>query len=331
MPNEKPEDVIDDLNPAIKEQEEFDEVFDKIMSDDDPSVKDPTPADGEGKSASGEADGEGTKDPNNDDPTPGEGDDPTAGEGDPVPELDTTKPSEDVVYWMTRATTAEEALAKEVQRTKSWSGRIKAANDAREKAEKELADAMSHKVKDLDPNATDDEQMLEAFPELKPLFNKLQAKIDSQSEEISSLKTAKEPEPNADDLDPEPIATPAAPAAPAATPTKSPREIITGAHPDFDDIMTSGKLEPWIAVQPAHIKPRLEEIYHRGTGEQVAGMITTFKKSVGWKSPAAASDEDERKKKLEAMKEVDGSTGSGPPAPGPDKDDFDGTAKEIGL
>lgn len=337
MPDEKkPEDVINDLDQNAKDQREFEEVFDEIF-DEDMEEREPAAApkpDGENED---EAHGEGTKDP---DPT----NDPDAVEGKPSdaskddPNEDTTDADSDVSFWMSRARQLEQDLSKEQQKTKSWNGRIEAANKRAKEAEervKELEAKIQNGETPDGPTPDSDSsvaKVLEDFPEIKPLVDSLQKQIASQQVVIDSLKQPRTDGPNPDDgaaeNTPDTSTGQDTPQADESAQTSA-RATILSAHPDMDRVLASGKLEPWIAKQPAYLRSSLQRIYDRGTPDEVVSMVTTFKKESGWKQPGT-SDTDTKKKKLDSMKQVN-SEGSGPPSPGPNKDDFDGTAKEIGL
>jgi pyruvate dehydrogenase E2 component (dihydrolipoamide acetyltransferase) len=72
---------------------------------------------------------------------------------------------------------------------------------------------------------------------------------------------------------------------PAATHTTYTQ--LKGMVSDYDDVRDPC-LE-WAAKQPAALKAAYQDIADRGTPEDVAAMIETFRKATGWKKPTSAA------------------------------------------
>jgi hypothetical protein len=108
---------------------------------------------------------------------------------------------------------------------------------------------------------------------------------------------------------------------------------IRKSHPDLDEMVNTGVLRTWINQQADYMRPHLDLIYQSGTTDQVIDMVKRFKEASGWKSQLDTQGADKRtaqQKKLDSLKEVNSESGGAPPE-GPDKNDYDGAAKEAGL
>ena len=229
--------------------------------------------------------------------------------------------------WQSKAEQLEAELAKEKQRTASWDGRIKAANEKSKKLEEQVAILVKEREKKLSAKTAkqdlDDKEKMELFkenfPELADFADILERRMAGFSDPAK--------------VKPEPEATPDEPAAPAKAEEKptgpSPHYLaITKVHPDIDEVVGSGKLLSWINQQADYIRPHLSEVYNGGTADQVISVVSEFKNKTGWVS--SVSKPNPKQDKLNSMVEAEGES-PGPKSDGPDKNDFLGTAKEIGL
>lgn len=330
MPDDKTPGV--DLDTYQKEKDEFEDEFNKILEDE----SDDKSGDDKDKDKSTDKAGEATGDPEKDSKSTDKTSDlskQTSGLGQPPAATEPVEDDKDT-DWKARALEAESKLkdleaelAKEVQKTKSWNGRITAAN----KRVKELEDELA-KVKADRPTREqlDREGKIAKFKDDFPEFTEF---VDAMQQQIDEKTTpAKvEPEPTAADADDQTVD-------PVDNTNDNdngdePTEhytTITEAHPDIDEILNTGVLMTWIRKQNKLVQPHLENLFQKGSAEQLIEMVNQFKEQTGWKSQLDTGEDEERQKKLDALKAVD-SDGSGPPAGAPDKNDYHGAAKEAGL
>jgi hypothetical protein len=329
-----------DLDQYKKEKDEFSSAMDEVFSEDNKDKSDEEIIkDMDAKTADADKGGDGIsqtdpivpadmppaeEDPN--DTPPADGQEP---EKDPEPatpavvEPTSTDPVEQV-----KLLTAE--LAKEKQKTSSWAGRITAANtkvkelDIKVATLENAATTADNKVSNETDNATIDKFRAD-FPEMGDMFDIMQKRIDTK-QSTTTVKADSEPTP----------ATPNAdiPAGEAEVDNNSGHmAAIRKVHPDLSEMVNTGILLTWINKQPDYIQPTLEAIYRKGTSDKVIKMVTNFKSETGWKSQldtageAAAGTKDG---KLNSMLAVN-SSGGGPPAGAPDKNDYAQGAKDAGL
>lgn len=317
-----------------KEEEDFDTVFDNIVDKSDEDRK----AYAEKISESDDVSGDTPKDqtPESDaDKKPKE--DPVKSDSaGQTPESDTSAglTQDD---WKAKAEQLESELQKERQRTSSWDGRIKAANNKVKKLEAEVEKLRGQLDDQLSNKKTEEEEsdqevmekFKETFPELVDVISIFEKKLN-----VATANQAKDPEPSTteDDLDPEP--------ANSDDNTNSDKSAVCDmvevrkAHSDVDEAVSSGKIEAWINTQPDYIKPSLENVYYGangyGTTQQVIHLLNNFKNQTGWES-SHKKQEDDKSAKLKGMIESEGDSGGPVDKAGPDKNDFDAAAKEAGL
>jgi hypothetical protein len=231
-----------------------------------------------------------------------------------------TAASSDGDDWQKKAETVEAELKKERQKTASWGGRITKANTRVTELEAEVKKVTEANTSAPSSTDSDDDVLDELkndFPELSGAFDVLQKRIDD-IKEGSEAKVVDDP-PASPDVDVEPN-----------KPTTH-LDDIRKVHKDLDEMVGTGVLKTWINQQADYIRPHLDKIYNEGNVTQVIDMVKRFKDTTGWKSQLANPEEEKKKaqkKKLDDLKEVN-SEGGGPPAEGPDKQDFDGAAKEA--
>ena len=332
-----PEKGIVEPNQLEKDQEDFASAFGEIVDKTDEEIKEE-----EAKKAQ-EADGAGdaTKDQSNDaDNSQASTDDTTDDESASQQKAAATDTT-DNTDWKAEAEKFESELKKERQRTSSWEGRIRVANEKAKKLEAEIVELR----KKLDDKATakaneddqSDEEVMskfkETFPELVEVLDIYQKKIDK----LQSAAPAKtEPEPVVPDTttdDTQSKDDEAEQARNAAA--QEHRSAIVSAHPEIDEIVGSGILLTWINQQPDYIRPHLEDVYYgkdgKGSSQQVVAMITEFKNKTGWKSQLVSGKNKDKSDKLKSMEEVDSTSGGPVDKTGPDKNDFDQGAKDAGL
>ena len=234
--------------------------------------------------------------------------------------------------WQKKYVELEEELKKEKQRTASWDGRIKAANEKSKKLEEQVAILLKEReekqaAKTAEQDMSDKEKMdlfRENFPELADFADIMERKMSAMKPTSNAPAKDPSPEPDPSTADTEPKARDdVRPDGPTPHYLK-----ITKVHPELDEIVASGKLLSWINTQPDYIRPHLSKVYNRGTADEVISVITEFKNKTGWKSDVVAANP--KQDKLNSMLESEGES-PGPKAEGPDKNDFLGAAKEIGL
>jgi hypothetical protein len=321
------------LNDRASEQQEFEDVFEDILGKTDEEIEESLRKEKE-KEALGEA-GDATKDPKNGDSgteyafgkeQKPDAKDPEAGVATKPTSPDTSGQETD---WQKKALEAEDELKKERQRTASWDGRIKAANEKTKTLEAQVATLLADKTdqvkaKTAAQDLSDKEKMelfKDNFPELHDFADILQRKMDS-IKPVEELFPAKV----------DPITDPVVEEDPKTTPAGESSEhykSMTKVHPDLDEMVNTGVLLTWINGQPEYIRSHLQAVYNKGNAEDVIKMATEFKRSTGWKS-GINQVEKIKQDKLDSMRETQSQSG-GPKAEAPDKNDFAAAAKEAGL
>lgn len=252
--------------------------------------------------------------------------DPEPKEADPViPDTSTTE----VSVLQAKVDELESELKKEHQRTASWDGRIKAANQRVKELEAENLSLREAKptVKS-DEDASDQEvmdQFLTTFPEFTDVLGIFQKKIDAKSAANTPAKATVTYDPDAplDDVEPEvkPVKVVA---------QEEHMSQIRKAHPAIDEMVSTGVMKTWINKQPDFISSHLMNIYKTGNADDIIKMTTEFLNKTKWKSSLSDPGEKAKQDKLESMIESEGQS-PGPKTGGPDKNDFDQGAKDAGL
>jgi hypothetical protein len=171
----------------------------------------------------------------------------------------------------------------ELQRTKSWDGRLSAKD--REvnalKEELERVRLLAQAKADADPNDdTDDASVtafLEEFPELAAPIQKMIEKVTRQH----GKKVADDITSNVDRR--------LAPIAQTVQETTVAKHVSTirAAHNDFEALVQGEDLQTWINEQPKYMQPALRDVYERGYAEDVVDMLTQYKDSRGLTSQVA--------------------------------------------
>jgi hypothetical protein len=321
-----------ELEKVAEAQKEFDDAINDIMDKTDEEIKEAEEARAKESDGTGESTGDQTTEAGT---VPGTTEDPQKKanlEPDPSQMAGT---GVDVSAMQAEVEQLKSELQKEKQRTASWDGRIRAANDKVKSLEAEnakLTEQLSTKVatEDNEQEQSDQEVMdkfKSTFPELVDVVNILEKKIKVTS---TTAKSEVKPEVTPD-------TTEQVPAADATNTTESTAsntehyDATRKAHPDLDEAVNTGVLLTWINTQPDYIRPYLESVYYgkngNGSSQQVIDMVTEFKSKSGWKSQIKSGDKA-KDDKLKSMLESEGGS-AGAKTDGPDKNDFAGAAKEA--
>jgi hypothetical protein len=238
--------------------------------------------------------------------------------------------SDGTIDWQSRAEEAEAELKKERQKTSSWDGRIKAANQKAKDLAAENEQLKQQLAQQPDPDAESDKEVLDRF---RSDFPELAEVVDVLDKRISGQKQAPAKVPD-DVLDSDDEGSSGDSTATDESATgKSHMETVNEAHPDLPEMVNSGVLLTWIQKQKPFMRPHLEDIYYKGNAKSVIDLCSQFKESTGWKSQLTNQNSDKAKtkqQKLDAMKEVSSESG-GAPTDGPDMQNFDQGASDAGL
>jgi hypothetical protein len=201
----------------------------------------------------------------------------------------------------------------EAQKTKSWEGRIRKANQLKAEAEEELA-RLREEIQQLRqstekpaPPADDqgqlDEETLSAFVKE---FPDLHAPLLSLVRKEAKALVAKE----MGDIKPTVQQIKQTEAERAAAAKESAVEehfkAIRSTHSDFDTLVGNGTLRKWIDGKPAIFQESLNRIAEKGTAEEVVEMFNQLKADLGMTSPHTPNTGGKRDK-LKSMVAVRGS------------------------
>ena len=320
-----------ELQKRADAQKEFDDALNDIMDKTDEEIQEIE----EARLKESDGAGELTKDQTTD---TGTVDDPivdpqlTKSDTAPDPTQSAVQGVPEVAALQSEIESLKTKLSKEKQRTSSWDGRIRASNDkvkSLEAKNAELTEQLSTKA-DKEVNEQDEtdqdvmDKFKETFPELVEVVNILEKKIVA----TTPAKAKEEPE---TDVKPD-TAKPAEAAEESKTASSEHYDTTRSAHPDMDEAVQSGIVLTWINRQPELERRKLEDVYYgngdNGTSAQVIDMITNFKKATGWKSALALPADTAKQNKLNSMLESEGQS-TGAKTDGPDKNDFNGAAKEA--
>jgi len=244
-------------------------------------------------------------------------------------EGETPTPEGDDVDW-------KALFEKEKQKTSSWNGRIRKANERTEDAEKKLTDTLQRievlekqlqeksdkpqketlpEDKDISSDDADLTSFFEEYPDLEKPLKKL---VRLEAEAIAEDRLSKIA-PRVDQL------------------AESSKEegmrrhfqMIEDAHSDYKKIVDDGYLQRWIDSQPTFLKDSLERVRTQGNAKEVIEMLDSFKRTTGWKVPSTTPKKREpNPSKVDALLAVEGNTG-GPPKGQPDSNDFDAAWDEV--
>jgi len=244
-----------------------------------------------------------------------------APEGDPTDEESGSEQADDP----SGETDYKTLYEKEAQRTKSWEGRIKAANKRAEEAERkakelEAGKSVAEKAVSAPAQAAEDEDLKNFFadyPELEKPFNKLvtlkgeaiarkivQEEIQKIAPQITAIKVTQESEIERQHF-----------------------SAIETAHPDYKGIVERGELDSWIQTQPSFIRNAMIAVTQKGSTEEVIELFDNFKKSNHKKNPTPPSSQNPKSKKAEDLAAVPASRR--PIPKGKSNDDYDSAWEEA--
>ena len=258
------------------EEKEFDEAFDDIFDEKNPEAKnkdpeqDPKPKD--------PADDKSDNPPEPE--TPPAAADPSAtppaasGSDEPPAQADPGKQQQDPDY--------KALYEKEQQRTKSWEGRITAANRKAEEAEariklleEELA-ALRTVDTPADPEASpieeDEEykQFQQDFPDVAgPVEQLVKAEVGKVKEKLTKKEKEEQKKQEEDEEEARKQFI------------KEHFDTIGKSHPDYQEIFDNPKLPTWIEEQPPIVRAGLQAVVQHGTAEEVIALIDDFKEFLG--------------------------------------------------
>jgi hypothetical protein len=265
-----PETVKEEQNKEVKEttaQEEFDAAW----NENEPKEKDsevppvpPVPKADEGKDTETQPGSEPKEDPV------------------PPPKKETDAPKvEDLLS----------ELERERQKTRSWNGRIQAANKRAKELEEELLKLKEGqaKTKEETPKETpaadkEEDEALTSFkndfpdlpkpiialvkreilPMVRDLIKAELSKVGAVAEEVKSIKEKIEVDTEAEHY-----------------------ALITKAHPEWREIVSSGDLDKFIESQPSYVRKALEQVRDEGVTEEVIDMFSQYK---AWKNPTKPNE-----------------------------------------
>lgn len=226
---------------------------------------------------------------------------------------------------------------KELQRTKSWEGRITAANQKAKEAEERIAlleqeltalrnvddageEPATGQKEGEDPTAGDEElqEFSKEFPDIAKPVEKLVKKAVGKVEKTLKKKEDEDAKEAYDAM------------------VKEHFDKIGEAHPDFRDVFGDQKITEWIDSKPPHIAVGLRVVVKQGTADEVIAMLDNFKEETaeGEKDPEGESPDpktpaDSKKKELEKMVAVDPSSTTPKTTAGVNKNDFDSAWDEA--
>lgn len=214
---------------------------------------------------------------------------------------------------------------REVQRTKSWGGRLRKADqiikDLQTQLEQHQAKVGQPKEGGQAPGAQGGSHELEAFikefPELeRPIRQLIQQEVSTSVEQVLGQVDQRY-----------------APVVQAVQQVSSSahERAIAEAHPDYRDLATSGVVLRWIENQPPYIAESLRRVYDGGTTADVIDMLHRFKRATGFAAPKPQSNpavSSRKQQKMQALSAVPGSSSS-PPKPQKKSEDFDSAWEEA--
>ena len=180
---------------------------------------------------------------------------------------------------------------KEVQRTKSWDGRL----SAKERELQELRQRMAQmegqinqaaSVQSPTQDQTDDiddsvKQFLEEFPELATPIQKMIDKAAARHGRTVAQDVTNQFEQRLERTL-KPIATTV-----HETAVERHMNSIRSAHSDFEEIVKSGDLQTWINEQPHFVAPALQQVYDQGQTQDVIDLLAQYKSARGRVSQVA--------------------------------------------
>ena len=256
---EEEEEVKPEVDETKEKVDEFDTAFDDAVEGKPQTLEadpDPDPKLSETKD-----------DPPVDPPMDPPVDDPLSPKGDVEPPQDPPV--------KTREEELEEELERGRQKMATWEGRIRAANEKAEEAQREVEALRQAKEKKDDLPDDDEEKALkefeEEFPELiQPVITLVKKELLPIIGQMISDRLG--------DIEPEVTLIKKKMKTDS---TEAHFKAIADKHSDWKQIVKSGALDKWIDSQPSYIKSALTEVKAGGGTEEVVDMFTQYKQSTG--------------------------------------------------
>ena len=192
---------------------------------------------------------------------------------------------------------------KEVQRTKSWDGRLSAKDRELQELRQQMA-TMEQRINTAAQSPQTQEQadeldesvksFLEEFPELaKPIQKMIDKAAARYGRTVADDVTQRFEQRLETTL--KPIATTV-----QETTVERHLNTIKSAHNDFEDIVRSGALKEWIDTQPRYMIPALQAVYDRGQAQDVVDLISQYKAAT--QRQAAPQQETQQRKPAAAVR-----------------------------
>lgn len=207
----------------------------------------------------------------------GEGEDQARHNDEPPAQADRaegTKPTDSNTN-TTNDTDYKQLYEQELQRTKSWDGRLSAKDRelATLRQELEAIKAKSAETKETEDPTTDEaiDAFLKEFPELAaPIQKMIEKATKTRSKELVTDIEGR-------------IESKIKPIAQTVQETTVEKHIsaIRSVHADFDEIVQSGNLQTWINEQPGYMQSALQAVYDQGTTKDVIDLIAQYKSATG--------------------------------------------------
>lgn len=188
---------------------------------------------------------------------------------------------------------------KEVQKTKSWEGRISAANKAREEAEKKLKEkeAPTPAKEAILPDGDADKILAEFGEEYPTLVEPIKALASKIAGQIIADKLSK--------FEPAIAKVETLQKTIAESDNDKHFSAIREKHADYETIFNSGKLVDWVSKQPEILQPRYHEIIEHGNAKEVIGLFDAYKRGSNptepKPEPSAQPKPSEKARKLMAV------------------------------
>jgi hypothetical protein len=230
-------------------------------------------------------------------------------EAEPAAEGSNVEPAEAQPEPEQQETDFEALYKQEVQKMKSWEGRIRKANQLKAEADEEVArlraeiqQIRQQTAPPVDEQGQLDDANLDAFvkefPDLHaPLLSLVRKEAKALvAQELGEIKPAVE----------EIKDSKAKRAARQAEEIRDQHfQDIRSKHSDFDTLVGNGTLRKWIDSKPLIFQESLNRVAAKGTAEEVVEMFDQLKEDLGLTSPHNPTKGDKRDK-LKSMVAVRG-------------------------
>lgn len=107
------------------------------------------------------------------------------------------------------------------------------------------------------------------------------------------------------------------------------KQAIYEAHSDVDSIVQSGQLEKWVEAQPDYISESMKRVIQEGSTEQVIDLLSRFKEATGFGKTAPAQKQEESASQKKKAAGAVPSHSPGPKQEGAKKDDYESAWREA--